>query len=135
MTPLTPQFIESCPVEKGFHQRGLEMTRIEVFVDAAFAFAVTLLVISFVVLCAVFVLMYRYAASLKNELLLDEKELHETRTVQILWAGSAVIGVLLIVTAATFPDSIVPFSGMSLALLGAWFPLVRRRRSSMGTSK
>jgi hypothetical protein len=84
----------------------------------------------FVVLCMVFVLMYRYAASLEKELLLDEAELHETRTVQILWAGSAVIGVLLIVTAATFPDSMVPFSGMSLALLVAWFPVVRRWRSS-----
>ena len=34
-------------MEGGFRMRGLEMTRIEVFVDAAFAFAVTMLVISF----------------------------------------------------------------------------------------
>jgi hypothetical protein len=34
-------------VKDDFRMRGLEMTRIEVFVDAAFAFAVTLLVISF----------------------------------------------------------------------------------------
>ena len=47
MTPLTPQFIESCPVENDFRMRGLEMTRLEVFIDAAFAFAVTMLVISF----------------------------------------------------------------------------------------
>ena len=33
MTPLTPQYIESCPVDNGFRQRGMEMTRIEVFVD------------------------------------------------------------------------------------------------------
>jgi len=47
VTPLSKDFIDSCPNEKGFRLRGLEMTRIEVFVDAAFAFSVTLLVISF----------------------------------------------------------------------------------------
>ena len=47
MTPLTQKFIDSCPVERGFRLRGLEMTRLEVFIDAAFAFAVTMLVISF----------------------------------------------------------------------------------------
>lgn len=47
MTPLSQKFVDSCPVEKNFRMRGLEMTRVEVFVDAAFAFAVTMLVISF----------------------------------------------------------------------------------------
>lgn len=47
MKPLTQEFIDSCPREGVFRMRGLEMTRIEVFVDAAFAFAVTMLVISF----------------------------------------------------------------------------------------
>lgn len=47
MQALTPEFLESCPHEKGFRMRGSQMTRIEVFVDAAFAFAVTMLVISF----------------------------------------------------------------------------------------
>ncbi len=47
MTPLTPEYVDHCPNEKGFRMRGLEMTRLEVFIDAAFAFAVTMLVISF----------------------------------------------------------------------------------------
>jgi hypothetical protein len=47
MTPLTQEFIDSCSIERGFRLRGLEMTRLEVFIDAAFAFAVTMLVISF----------------------------------------------------------------------------------------
>ena len=47
MTPLPQKFIDSCPIERGFRMRGLEMTRLEVFIDAAFAFAVTMLVISF----------------------------------------------------------------------------------------
>lgn len=47
MTPLTKEFVDSCPIERGFRMRGLEMTRLEVFIDAAFAFAVTMLVISF----------------------------------------------------------------------------------------
>lgn len=47
MIQLSQDFVDRCPVEGGFRLRGLEMTRTEVFVDAAFAFAVTLLVISF----------------------------------------------------------------------------------------
>lgn len=47
MRALSQQFIDQCPVEGDFRLRGTDMTRVEVFVDAAFAFAVTLLVISF----------------------------------------------------------------------------------------
>jgi len=46
MQPLTDDFLNQCPVENNFRMRGMAMTRIEVFVDAAFAFAVTMLVIS-----------------------------------------------------------------------------------------
>jgi uncharacterized membrane protein len=38
--------INRFPVEKGFRLRGLETTRLDTFVDAAFAFATTMLVIS-----------------------------------------------------------------------------------------
>jgi uncharacterized membrane protein len=37
--------LSTLPTRKGFRQRGMEMTRLETFTDAAFAFAVTLLVI------------------------------------------------------------------------------------------
>lgn len=47
MIQLSPDFINACPVEDGFRLRGTEISRTEVFVDTAFAFAVTLLVISF----------------------------------------------------------------------------------------
>lgn len=47
MQKLSREFLAQCPVERGFRIRGLEMTRIEVFVDAAFAFALTMLAISF----------------------------------------------------------------------------------------
>lgn len=47
MQALSDEFLDQCPVENGFRLRGENMTRIEVFVDAAFAFAVTMLVISF----------------------------------------------------------------------------------------
>lgn len=46
MQALTVEFLAQCPIENNFRMRGVEMTRIEVFVDAAFAFAVTMLVIS-----------------------------------------------------------------------------------------
>ena len=46
MEPLTEQFLASCRSYKGRIMRGENMTRIETFVDAAFAFAFTMLVIS-----------------------------------------------------------------------------------------
>jgi hypothetical protein len=233
MTPLKQGFVDNCPLEGGFRMRGLEMTRIEVFVDAAFAFAVTMLVISFdaiptsfpevvvaikgipafmvaviqlvwiwyshnkwskrygldtaytvvlstallivvliyiypmrimaqgmfawitrgylhisfnlasleelaamfvflgigfVALCLVFVLMYRYAASLEKELRLNDFELHETRTLAQSWLGAAGIGVICIILAMTLPLAYVPFSSFAFALLAAWFPFVRSRR-------
>jgi hypothetical protein len=41
-----PKELDSLPRLKGFRLRGIEMTRLETFIDAAFAFAVTMLVIS-----------------------------------------------------------------------------------------
>jgi uncharacterized membrane protein len=41
-----PADLDSLPRSKGFRLRGIEMTRLETFIDAAFAFAVTLLVIA-----------------------------------------------------------------------------------------
>lgn len=46
MQKLTQSFLDSCPHEKGYIMRGEAMTRIETFVDAAFAFAFTMLIIS-----------------------------------------------------------------------------------------
>jgi len=34
------------PIDRGFTMRGIEITRLETFMDAAFAFAITMLVIS-----------------------------------------------------------------------------------------
>lgn len=42
----TPEKLAQQPRHRGFRLRGLEMTRLETFADAAFAFALTLLVIS-----------------------------------------------------------------------------------------
>jgi uncharacterized membrane protein len=42
----TEQELRKLPVKKGFCMRGMDMTRLETFVDAAFAFATTMLVIS-----------------------------------------------------------------------------------------
>ena len=39
--------LSGLPVQQGFRLRGMGVTRLETFVDAAFAFAVTLLVVSF----------------------------------------------------------------------------------------
>src|SRR3981081_1686527 len=41
-----PADLDSLPRLKGFRLRGIEMTRLETFIDAAFAFAVTMVVIA-----------------------------------------------------------------------------------------
>ncbi|NNE05404.1 MAG: DUF1211 domain-containing protein [Xanthomonadales bacterium] len=233
MNPLSPQFVDSCPVERGFRMRGEAMTRIEVFVDAAFAFAVTMLMISFdhipgnfqemveaiktipafilaatqliwiwyehskwsklygledvptVVLSAallivilvyiyplrimlsgmmgwmsngyfpyaftmrsyddmtgmfvfmgigftalslVFYLMYRYARKLASSLLLSNFELHETRTVELIWLGIASTGLLAVVLALILPDGYIQFSGFAFMLIAAWIPWIRVRK-------
>ncbi len=46
MSELTRTQLDALPVKGGFRLRGMEMTRTETFTDAAFAFALTLLVIS-----------------------------------------------------------------------------------------
>ncbi len=46
MTRWTEEQLQSLPCVNGFRLRGLDMTRLEAFTDAAFAFATTLLVIS-----------------------------------------------------------------------------------------
>ena len=43
----TEKELEGLTVEDRFRLRGLEVTRLDTFVDAAFAFVLTLLVISF----------------------------------------------------------------------------------------
>ena len=43
---MLPADLEALPKLNGFRLRGLEMTRLETFIDAAFAFAVTILVIA-----------------------------------------------------------------------------------------
>ncbi|MEM9304897.1 MAG: TMEM175 family protein [Pseudomonadota bacterium] len=44
---MNEQELAALPVVDGFRQRGVDMTRIEAFTDAAFAFSLTMLVISF----------------------------------------------------------------------------------------
>ena len=46
ITTALPSNLDALPRLKGFRLRGLEMSRLESFVDAAFAFAVTMLVIA-----------------------------------------------------------------------------------------
>lgn len=46
MPAINKNELDSLPVKDGFRLRGMEMTRTETFTDAAFAFALTLLVVS-----------------------------------------------------------------------------------------
>jgi len=84
--------------------------------------------IGWFVLCMVFVLMYKYAGSLKKELLLNDYESHETDTLGYMWMGAAGVGIICIILALTLPLERIPFSGFAFSLLGVWFPFVRSQR-------
>ena len=81
--------------------------------------------LGFVALSLVFVQMYRYASHLKMELLLNEHELFESRTLAVMWIGAAGIGLISVILAVTLPTHLVPYSGFAFTLLGFWFPVVR----------
>ena len=86
--------------------------------------------LGFIALCLAFVQMYRYAARLKVELLLNEHELFESRTRAVMWVGAAGIGLISVILAIILPGPLVPFSGFTFLLLGPWFPLARLWRSN-----
>ena len=57
--------------------------------------------LGFIALCLVFVQMYRYAARLRVELLLNQYEHFESQTLAIMWTGAAGIGLISVVLAGT----------------------------------
>ena len=85
--------------------------------------------IGFVAICLLLVFMYRYAASLKTELRLNDVEYYETKTVELMWQGAAFIGLLSIILALLLPETLVPFAGFAFSLLGIWLPVIRDRRA------
>jgi hypothetical protein len=84
--------------------------------------------IGFVAMSLVFVMMYRYAGSLKAELLLNETEYYYTQTLQIMWLGAAAIGGLSVIIAKTLPLAHVAFTGFTFMLLSVWFPWIGSHR-------
>jgi hypothetical protein len=111
MAPLTREFVEACPVEGGFRMRGLEMTRVEVFVDAGFVAAVWQLVW----------IWYTHNKWSRRYGLDDAWT--------VVFSASLRIVVLAVVVALLVPEALVPWSGFTYLLLGAWFPLMRWVRS------
>jgi hypothetical protein len=79
----------------------------------------------------IFVAMHRYAAHLKSELRLSQYEIYETRTIELLWLASAVIGLLMIAVAFIIPPLLVAFSGFIFTLLPVKLFWIRSRRSKL----
>ncbi len=234
MQPLTEDFLDQCPVENGFRMRGVAMTRIEVFVDAAFAFAVTMLVISideipsnmteliaaskyipafilsvaqvvyiwhhhstwsrkfgledsqtvilsvslltavlvyiyplkilfeglftwlsqgylpsgfqfqsydelrflfyylaigFLIICLIFMALYRHALKLKLNLKLSEFEIFNVRTSVIIRFSMIIVATIALITPALLPSHLVPFSGFVYILLWPSVSLVHKARN------
>jgi len=81
---------------------------------------------------AFFFALYGYAGRRAPELRLNAAEQYATRTIQAIWAGSAVVGLLAAAMSLALPDSWVPFAGFTYLLLGIFPPLIElvRHRSN-----
>jgi uncharacterized membrane protein len=85
--------------------------------------------IGFVVICLIYVLMYRHAIARKEYLRLSKLELYDTQTRIYAWLGSACIGLLSILLALILQNQWLPFSGFAYALLSFWLPRIHLRRA------
>lgn len=96
--------LDSLPVSDGFRLRGMDMTRLETFADAAFAFAVTLLVVgggdaiptSFEEMTQALKQVPAFAASFANIMLFWYAHHRWSRRFGLEDAGSAMLTMLLI---------------------------------------
>ena len=139
----------------GFKQRGEDMTRLETFTDAAFAFAVTLLVVGVLVyvyplestddvrvmfiifgtacaaLSGVIVLLNRNALAQRRELQLTEYEVYETVSTIQHWLINMAVPSVSIVLALVVVDAWLLSAGMIYAVFGVLLPWhsIRRARA------
>jgi Endosomal/lysosomal potassium channel TMEM175 len=111
--------------------RRHEITRVEAFSDAVFAFALTLLVVSlevpdsydklgagFVVIFLMFGLLYLQAYRKRDELKLTPLEVFDTRAAGGEHLVSVSIGALATLVALTTPPPYPVFSGFTYFLMG-----------------
>jgi uncharacterized membrane protein len=125
-----PQELDRLPRLGGVLQRGLEMTRLETFADAAFAFAVTLLVISIDTIP-------RSYAELVGALKGAPAFALSAASIMIFWAGHRrwsrwygledtvttilTVALVVVVLVYVYPLKII-FSALMAWLTGGWLP-------------
>jgi hypothetical protein len=107
----------------GYLPSGFKLNSVEE-VRSMFVF----LGVGFFVLSAVFVWMYHYTGSQHQNLLLSTKEIFMTRSLEMLWAGIAVISLLSVVAALSFPSYLVAYAPFTFFLLGFWNPWFLNKR-------
>lgn len=126
----TDERLAEVPVESGFRVRGLEMTRLETFVDAAFAFALTLLVISVDSIPSSYAELVQalkgvpaFAASFAAIASMWIAHLEWSRRYGLEDLGSTVITLILIfiILVYVYPLKMV-FSGFFAFMTGGWLP-------------
>lgn len=79
---------------------------------------------------ALFFLLYLHAYYRRDELDLNEVELHDTRSALILYAAYVAIGLLSTVIAMTFPPRMIGWAGWTYFLLGPVSGFIGARRGS-----
>lgn len=84
------------------------------------SFMFVFLGVGFTLLCLVFLLMYWHALRCADQLLLNETERFDTRTLCVLWLGFMGVGLIAIVLAVLTPPEQVPWTGFTYMLMTAW---------------
>ena len=126
----TEAALNGLAVEEGFRLRGLEVTRLDTFIDAAFAFVLTLLVISFDQIPSNFAEMLDavkrtpgFAASFATLMMFWLQHRHWSRRYGLENSRTVLLGLTLIfvVMVYVYPLRMV-FEGMFFSLSNGYFP-------------
>src|SRR5437868_976097 len=149
---MVPARLEELPRLRGFRLRGLEMTRLETFIDAAFAFAISMLVIAAqqipdniqallaafrnvpTFICSIaaeILLLYLRAWQLRGPLRLNARESLMTRGELLGWSIPVSVGIVALILALTLPIENIEWAGwvyFSMAFLVPLFRVVHKRR-------
>lgn len=85
--------------------------------------------IGYACLAGVIVLLNRYACACREQLMLSDIEVHDTRTDVRVWLINVAVGLASVILALILPDPLIGMAGMFYSVLGLLIPVYAIRRS------
>ena len=127
-----PADLDALPRLRGFRLRGMEMTRLETFIDAAFAFAIYAL--GLIAISAEILLLNLRAWQLREPLRLNARERFMTRGELTGWSIPVSVGIVSLVLSFTLPIEQIAWCGwvyFLMAILVRVHRFLHKRRLEM----